>query len=439
MKKLVLTLTLCSMFVSAKAVNLVINAKSDVKSIVIFHYDYAKNKIEENSSLKQGGVLTFHKPELKGLFTFYLNNRASIYYFEDDKQVEMEIEGDNLVIKNRSELNEKLHQWHLLSKEARAISLEYYLSNNELLHETEKCIAIFENLRVEKDKFLNNSKGLNEKSLELLTIIVGADFDRCVMGYTSIPTISKPITFPDTLIDEVVKKDKFSNPKVIEYYPEIYAYTSAYANFARKYSKLQRSKNIDYFESDRVKALNLLCSAKGYKNYAQYEQLVKDFGHLFVTDSERIFLKSIENQLSIYKQGADGYHFEFPDVHGKIVKLSDFKGKLVYIDLWATWCGPCKKEIPYLQALEEKMRGKDVVFISISIDEKEQTWQNFLTSRNMHGVQLIDIKSEMMKKYGFNGVPSFLLYDKNGKVIVTDAPRPSSPQAEKLIENWLTK
>lgn len=74
--------------------------------------------------------------------------------------------------------------------------------------------------------------------------------------------------------------------------------------------------------------------------------------------------------------GALSPNFNCTDLSGKKVSLSDFKGKYVYIDIWATWCGPCQREIPHLQKLEEKYHGKDIYFVSISCDNNKKAWEN---------------------------------------------------------------
>src|SRR5690606_22180824 len=76
--------------------------------------------------------------------------------------------------------------------------------------------------------------------------------------------------------------------------------------------------------------------------------------------------------------GSPSPEFIYPDINGKDVALSDLKGKLVYIDVWATWCVPCLQEIPSLKKLESDYHGKDIYFVSMSVDQKKdfEKWQN---------------------------------------------------------------
>lgn len=114
------------------------------------------------------------------------------------------------------------------------------------------------------------------------------------------------------------------------------------------------------------------------------------------------------------------------DADGNEVDFSSFKGKYVYVDLWASWCAPCCKEIPYLQALEKEMAGGDVVFMSISTDTDVQAWKNRMAELGMKGNQLLDRDGSLTQVLNVGGIPFFLVYDKEGKLHTYGAVRPSS-------------
>ena len=121
---------------------------------------------------------------------------------------------------------------------------------------------------------------------------------------------------------------------------------------------------------------------------------------------------------------------------GGQISLADLKGKYVYIDVWATWCGPCKAEIPSLKKVEKAYHGKNIEFVSISIDQAKDhdKWKAMVADKELSGIQLFadkDWSSDFIKDYGIRGIPRFILIDTEGKVVNADAPRPSSP---KLVE-----
>lgn len=124
----------------------------------------------------------------------------------------------------------------------------------------------------------------------------------------------------------------------------------------------------------------------------------------------------------------------FPNVtlvnsDGETVSIDMFRGKYVYVDLWASWCIPCCKEVPYLQALEREMRGSDIVFVSISVDESESAWREKMSELGMHGNQWRNSDDRLCDKLNVSGIPHFLIYDRDGKLHTYNAPRPSSGSA----------
>lgn len=118
------------------------------------------------------------------------------------------------------------------------------------------------------------------------------------------------------------------------------------------------------------------------------------------------------------------------------------KGKYVYIDVWATWCVPCLKQIPYLKALEAEFHDKNIAFVSISVDKEraKSTWKKMLESKELTGIQLFadnSFESEFMNAFAVNSIPRFILIDPEGKIIDPRAPRPSYEKTRRLLQSIL--
>ena len=132
----------------------------------------------------------------------------------------------------------------------------------------------------------------------------------------------------------------------------------------------------------------------------------------------------------------------YENFNGGTTSLDDFKGKVTYIDIWATWCLPCRGEIPALKELEKKFHGKDVAFVSISIDQNKYEWKEFVKSEDLKAVQLFAenaFESQFIQDYGIRQIPTFIIIDKEGKIVNADAPRPSSDEITGLLEGLLKK
>jgi len=111
--------------------------------------------------------------------------------------------------------------------------------------------------------------------------------------------------------------------------------------------------------------------------------------------------------------------FTLPDISGSQVSLNSFKGKVVYVNFWASWCGPCKKEFPQLETLAGRYADKGVIILAINQDKKRSAMEQFLgkfpiTSSNM--IILTDPDSSVITSYGPRAMPSSYLLDKDGIV-----------------------
>lgn len=138
----------------------------------------------------------------------------------------------------------------------------------------------------------------------------------------------------------------------------------------------------------------------------------------------------------------------YENYKGGKTSLSDLKGKYVYIDVWATWCGPCKAEIPALKDLDKAYHGKNIHFVSISIDDDRshggswdnarEDWKQFIAEKSLGGIQLFapnGWQSQFVLDYKINGIPRFILIDPNGNIVTPEAPRPSSPSLITLFNS----
>ena len=120
--------------------------------------------------------------------------------------------------------------------------------------------------------------------------------------------------------------------------------------------------------------------------------------------------------------------------------LKDFRGSYVFIDVWATWCGPCKYEFPFIGKVEKEFHGKNIKFVSISIDRPadEKKWRAMIVKEGLSGVHLLaakELDSKFIASYYIQGIPRFIILDKEGKIISSDAPRPSEPELTDLLNS----
>jgi thiol-disulfide isomerase/thioredoxin len=128
-------------------------------------------------------------------------------------------------------------------------------------------------------------------------------------------------------------------------------------------------------------------------------------------------------------------------VDGNWKSFSELKGKVAYIDLWATWCGPCLAEFNYSKKLEESYRNSNVRFVYVSIDEDYEKWENFIAKTSSPiGLHLLFSKEEVAllnKAVYMNGIPRYILIGKHGNIVNINAPRPSDPKLIEILNELL--
>ncbi len=182
-----------------------------------------------------------------------------------------------------------------------------------------------------------------------------------------------------------------------------------------------------YFAYKLYSSMKYATVKKANSDYYAFKKMYPKSGYMPVIN-KAITLK---RKLGAGQPAAD---FTFNTADGKKMKLSDLKGKVVYLDFWASWCGPCISELPAAKKVEDHFAGRDVVFLKVSIDEDETAWKNALEKRKIEGINTrLDggWKAPVAKQYGVQGVPSYFLLDKKGKFITETTPRPS--ETEELI------
>ncbi len=110
--------------------------------------------------------------------------------------------------------------------------------------------------------------------------------------------------------------------------------------------------------------------------------------------------------------------FTLMDIEGKQVRLKDFKGKVVLLEFWATWCPPCRLSVPELQELHERMEGEDFKIIAITVDDSLQRVRRFVREKGVTYTVVMDDKG-VDDAYGVYSIPTTILLDKEGNVALT--------------------
>ncbi len=151
-----------------------------------------------------------------------------------------------------------------------------------------------------------------------------------------------------------------------------------------------------------------------YLTAAAVTAFVLLFTQILPADSLKNSLRELNFQ--IIEDDINFFDFTLKDLNGKDVKLSDYRGKIIMLNFWATWCPPCREEMPSMEGLYSKLRGKNFEMIAVNIQEKEATVKNYIRNNNYTFPVLLDVNAEAASKYQIMSIPTTYIIDTRGKL-----------------------
>jgi len=163
------------------------------------------------------------------------------------------------------------------------------------------------------------------------------------------------------------------------------------------------------------------------------EDIVNEYLAKSINESYKARIKEISDKWTALAPGKPAPPFTLLNIKGEEVSLSDFRGKYIFIDFWATWCGPCLAEIPAYKQLVADYKGRNIVFISMSVDKEKPKWEAMIKANEYDWIQIHD-PVRVNKKYLVMYIPTFTFIDPEGKIINARCPRPSDPELRKLFD-----
>lgn len=200
---------------------------------------------------------------------------------------------------------------------------------------------------------------------------------------------------------------------------------------------------VDSIANDTVRAFVMHQPALQYVQYYGISD-IDDLRNLYFTYvTQDSLVQAFEHAIYLRDLSAPGKpcpRFIGQDVDKKIHKLDDFRGKYVYIDVWATWCAPCRQEIPHLENLIEKYKDRNIAFVSLSIDasKDKEKWREM--ARTMAGNQYwMGPEHDFLRLLEIQGIPRFVLVDPEGNLLNADMTRPSQPETTARLDELLVR
>lgn len=203
--------------------------------------------------------------------------------------------------------------------------------------------------------------------------------------------------------------------------------TNAYKLTAKVYN------NPEIVEGIRFEILKGHYTALGFSTIEELtDEFIGDANHgLYVTS-----INDYRERWKLLSGKQRAPDFTFPDIYGNLYSLDSLEGKNLYVDVWATWCSPCRDERPHFENLISDYENSDKIsFVGISIDRDTAAWSKMIQFHEMKGLQLYaGVESSFREDYQIRPIPHFLLIDAEGYIVDYHAPRPSSEKIRERID-----
>ncbi|MCA5005641.1 TlpA family protein disulfide reductase [Sphingobacterium sp. WQ 366] len=380
-------------------------------------------------------------PEYEGFYVLNVGaasnqNNLFRFYFKQDQTLNVEFDGSRYsLLGNNSNENKALAVW---DKEAsvireKALSLGGNSTFKDFFPEVEALHA-----RLNKLKNINPTG--NKRFDSNFGNIVDFDFAYYALTYVFMPKSVHPQKIDFINYYNTFDPDKFLTKDLLNmHYGDRFLSTLIYkkVDLSTKPTYDTMLESIPVAELKGQFALQNLERSKSYDNYLE---LTEKYQKYFILAEQKARHSTMGAKLIDTKRGVPAYQFKFPDINGNVKSLNDLKGKVVLVDLWATWCGPCRAEEPFWEKLNEEYLGKDVAFVGVSTDKDKGAWEKYVTEKKLKGIQLhAGVANPLSEAYKVTGIPRYILIDKQGNLVSADSPRPSNPSLKTLLDDELKK
>lgn len=399
----------------------------------------------------------------EGEYAFALNNpKTGLYYLSlasepergklytrlyvkpgDNITVNISAKGDSATVTGGSTGEKLLDQWQQASFRVYSIGMHAFTDTSTYL----SYFPAFEKLLPVAEQLKKNAAATDKAFSGYLSKLIDADLQRAALAFLYTPRTKHPSkeqypayyarTFQPGMYCDATLMEDGEGVKLLQYYT---LHMLMQKDSADRLAAKATTYNV--ICNDTLKGLYIATGLAGYKTVEALEAGTASVKQYFLTDRLKDRYTNALKAVSTFKAGTAAHEFSYPDTAGRNYSLKkDLAGKVVYVDMWATWCGPCKAELPHLAEVEEEFKNENVVFVSISVDElkDKDKWKDFVKANKLGGLQLYagGWQSDIASFYGVKAIPRFMLFDTKGNIVTVDAPRPSNAELKKLLRQTL--
>jgi thiol-disulfide isomerase/thioredoxin len=380
---------------------------------------------------------------------YYLSDQSGWFYIrlylKPGEQVELNVNYSGMYeIVKGSAKNKLLYQWF---KRVAAVTIPAFNTSDTTTYRS--FFPKAKNLIPAAAAFKKTIRTNDSKFNKILNQIVDIDVEYAAFRFCFTPrSISPSPTELSHFLQQFVRPEKYCNAGLLSLGEStdllgLYVTANFMLSSADVRDSIQKSlqKRCSFFCNDTIKGAFIVSALSRYRFYDEFTLNVSPVKQYLLTSGQQeAYNEKLKQFDTLLRAGKPSLNFQFPDINGKKVAMNDLRGKVVLVDVWATWCVPCRGEIPHLKKLEEEFKGSDVAFMSVSVDKQEDRdkWIKFVEKEQLGGIQLFAGEDKTFNDfYKVIAIPRFMVFDREGKIVDVDAARPSEPGLKVLLSNLI--
>ena len=422
---------------STKAALINCKVSSDLKKVILLrHANGDSHFFQENQVVNNEAHLAVPLKE-EGYFFIAINRMIQVpIYLHPGDEVNLEILNDRVnVLANEDEINNYL--------------VAFYGERMQLLWQFMGKEVVYDDLLIKIKKFEQDQLQQLEKLKHY------PKFYQAQINYIkAIVTEYKmrPVMMPGPVMNtreanRALWSQRFNeidlNVHALADLPNGMMLAGLYQNFAEFVLGSDKSfdATLNHLQDPAQQSLVVMNYLKIFRVYDTRAQEFIDTYKSYISEEAMNRLDSWKAKFETILPGKEVPDFELLTTQKEKIMLSTFQGNWVYIDLWATWCGPCKQEVPHFKGLAEQFKGDQIAFVAISLDNDPKRWNNYLQKKESGEVQQLfggaGFDSPIAKFFKVSGVPRFILLDPQGRIVENNMSRPSDPTTKAMLRKHL--
>lgn len=395
----------------------------------------SQNQFEFVLNLNRGGYFVIHNSGKNLRVYLSPGNKLELSFDAGSVYESLTIDGDGSIE-------------NTFLKQKYQLLLEHAFSGSHAYEIPPKAFRyLVDSLYVVEKLFLNDfaerNPGINPEFVEREQAALLYDWANKLMEYPRLNQVNA--TLDNDTYFKFLNKVSVNEARYLDMYEYRMFLNSYIAHYTHQQMQASGKWNLETHEVSliRMQQVNRLISAAQVKDYLLTSVIKEQVNYFGYKNTETLFqifelncsdeslkqevLAPYQNYLAL-KEHPGAPEIKLINAQGKQFSLADFAGSYIYIDVWATWCLPCKKEAPYFEDLRQKYAHKNITFIAISVDENQGDWKEYLTVRPTKYPQFWAVDAKLfLSDYVIKTIPHFILIGPDGKIVNPNAFRPSEP------------